>query len=129
MLLDGSLPYSQETVTLAKSIQFTSSSYSVKIFLMLSFHPPLGFPSGLFTSGFPYKILYISLLSPIRATCPSYLILLQLVTRLTFGEEYKSQSSSLCGLLHSPVTLSLLRTSTFLSTLFSNIPRLCSVPV
>ena len=36
------------------------------------------------------------------------------------GKEYRSFSSSLCSLLHSPVTSSLLGPYTFLNTLFSN---------
>jgi len=40
----------------------------------------LGFPSGLFPSGFPAKIMYATLLSPIRATCPAHL--LYLITRV-----------------------------------------------
>jgi hypothetical protein len=39
-------------------------------------HLTLGLPSGIFPSGFPTKTLYTLLLSPIRATCPAYLILL-----------------------------------------------------
>ena len=44
--------------------------------------------------------------SPIRATCPAHLILLDFITRTILDEEYKSFSSSLCNLLHSPVTSS-----------------------
>ena len=69
-------------------------------------HPSsLGLPTGLFLSGFPTKNLYTPLSSPIRATCPAHLILLDFITRTILGEEYKSFSSSLCNLLHSPVIL------------------------
>ena len=42
------------------------------------------------------------------------------VTRTILGEEYKSFSSSLCNLLHFPVTSSLLGPNILLNTLFSN---------
>jgi len=41
---------------------------------------------------------------PIRTTCPAHLILLDFITRTILGGQYKSFSSSLCNLRHSPVT-------------------------
>ena len=74
--------------------------------LILSTHLHLGLPSRLFPSGFPTKTLYTLLSSPIRATYPAHVILLDFITRTILGEEYKSFRSSLCNLLHSPVLAS-----------------------
>jgi len=57
---------------------------------------------------FPHQDPIHHLSSPIRATCSAHLILLDFVTRKILGEEYKSFISSLCSLLHFPVTSSLL---------------------
>jgi hypothetical protein len=80
-----------------------------------------------FPSGFPAKTLYTPLPSPIPATCPAHLILLNFITRTIVGEEYRSLSS-LCNFLHSPVTSSLLAPNIHLNTLFSNTLSLRSSP-
>ena len=93
---------------------------SCRSVLILSTHLRQGLPSGLFPSGFPTNTLYTPLSSPIRATCPALLIHLDFITRTILGEEYKSFSSSLCSLLHSPVISSLLGPNILLNTMFSN---------
>ena len=57
---------------------------------------------------FPHQDPIHPLSPPIRATCPAHLILLDFITRTLLGEEYKLFSSSLCNLLHSPVTSSII---------------------
>ena len=61
----------------------------------------------------------LPLSSPIRATFPAHLILLDFITRTILCEDYRFFSSSLCNLLHSPVTSSLLHPNILLNTMFS----------
>jgi hypothetical protein len=58
----------------------TTPSYLSTINFTFIIHLYLGFPSDLFPSGFPTKILYAFLFLFIRATCPTHLIDLILFT-------------------------------------------------
>jgi len=104
----------------------TPTSHFWRSILILSFHLCLDLPSSLFLSGFPINTLYTPLLSPIRATSPAHLILLDFITLTMLSEEYRLLSSSLCSFLHSSVTSSLLGPSILLCTLFSNMLSLHS---
>ena len=57
----------------------------------------------------PFPQVSPLLLSPVRAKWPTYPILLDLITRMLFREEYKSLSSSLCSFSPLPFYLDLLR--------------------
>ena len=110
---DVSLPHSQQPPTCPypkpeQSSPFSPHPISCRYISILCSHLLLGPPSGLFPSGFPHKTIYAPLMFPIRVICPAHLILLCFITRITFGEQYRSLSYSLCSLLHSPVTSSLL---------------------
>jgi len=55
------------------NIVYILPTYSFKIHLILSFHLYLGLPSGILPSGFPTKILYVFLISPLCANAPPIL--------------------------------------------------------
>ena len=88
--------------------------------LILSFHLRLDLQSGLLPLGIPTKTLYTPLLYHTRATCPAHLIILDFITRLIFGEHYRSLSSPSRIFLHYPVTSSLIAPNIPPNTLFSN---------
>jgi hypothetical protein len=47
-------------------------------------------------------------ISSIHITCPTYLIVLDLMTLIMFNEEYRLWNSSLCSFLHHPLSITLL---------------------
>ena len=76
--------------------------------------------------GFLSKIPYTqSYPQPSNSKCPAHLILLDLIARIIFCEQCRSCSCSLCSLLNSPITLSLLGRNIFLSILPSSGLSLC----
>ena len=85
----------------------------------------LSLSSDLFPQVSHQNSAFTSTVPPIRATYPARFILLDLITRIISGEEYRSLIYSLCSFLHSPVTSFLLGSNIFLSTLFSNTLSLC----
>jgi hypothetical protein len=123
MKLEGSLPLSRAPVTCLLSqispVHAKHPTSWTSVFIITS-HIRLGFPSGLFHSGSPTIILYLPPFSRIHTTCPAHLILLNLITRIIFDDQYRSQGSSASRLLHSRVISFHLGPNIFLSTLFSN---------
>ena len=82
----------------ARSIQSMSPHVtSWRSILILSSHLRLGLLSCLVALSFPTKTPNTTFLSPKRATCPAYLILLDVITRTIFGEQYRSLSSLICS--------------------------------
>jgi hypothetical protein len=73
-----------------RRIQPTSAqSVRLSYILILSFHLRMGLPSSVFPSDFLTKMLCALLISPVCATCSAYLILVDLIILVIFGEQYK----------------------------------------
>ena len=83
----------------AISIQPMPPFQFLTIHFNIILHLRVGLPSALIPSGFPTTSLCAHFLSPIHATRSAHLTLLDLITRIIFGEEYRSYSSSVCSLL------------------------------
>jgi hypothetical protein len=80
---EGSLPRSQQLTTCPYPEPDRSRQCPPS-------HLCLGPPSGLLPSGFATKALYAPLLSPIHATFTAQLSILDLITRMIFGEEHRA---------------------------------------
>ena len=98
----------------------TPTSHYLKIHPNIIIPSMPGFPSWSLNLRCLHKNSVYTVTLPISATCPSHLVFLALITRIIFGEEYRSLNSSLCSFLHSSVTSSLLDPNVLLYTLFSN---------
>jgi hypothetical protein len=85
----------------ARSIQsMTPNPTSWRSIFLLASHLCLVLPSYLLPSGFaPKPCIH---LSPIRATWPTHLVLLHLITRIILDEEYRSLNTSACNFFPLP---------------------------
>jgi hypothetical protein len=120
METEGSLPRLQVPVPILSQINPVHAPHPNywRSILTLYSHQRLVFPSGPFPSGSPPKPC--THFAPIRAIRSAPHILLDLIKRILFSEEYKTLRSSFWSFLHSPVTLYLLGPNILLSTVFSN---------
>ena len=102
------------TLSWETRIKFTSAHLmSTRSSVTLFAYSWLDLQCSLSYSGYPSKKIYAFFLIPVRATWPFLPVLLDFITLLTCGEDYKLRSSSLSMFLHHNVTFPLLCQSRF----------------
>jgi len=90
MEANNSFPCSHEVATSSYPSQINPVHSLQSYFLIIHFNIILQFASGVFPSAFPTKTLYAFLFSLVRATYPTHFMILDLITHITFNEQYKS---------------------------------------
>jgi len=125
--LEGSSPHSKEPATVSIMSQINpvhAPTYHLqKIHLNINLPSTPGSSKLSLSLRFPHKNSAYTSTLPHTCYVPRSCTLLDLIVWITFGEDYRSLSSSICSLLHFPVTSPLLRQNIIFSTLFSKQPQ------